>query len=1096
MPDQIYPTPIEQLLKIALTQLHKNREVFNIPEKLFYNPHKHKHLYTKKFGHVLHNPVGLAAGPHTQLAQNILAGWLAGARFIELKTIQTLDEIAVSKPCIDMQDEGYNCEWSQELKIKESYDQYLNAWILIHIFYHKLFGKINNEGDIGTIFNMSLGYDLAGINKRNVQWFLKKMQNCSSEKNEKIKLLSQLYPKINNINIPDCISNSVTLSTMHGCPPREIEHIGKYLMVEKKLHTTIKLNPTLLGAGSVRAIFRKQLEYNTRIPDSAFSNDPKYADAINIIDSLSNTANALDLEFAIKLTNTLQCINNKDVFPKWEQKMYMSGKGLHPIAVNLAARLQSHYEGNLNISFSGGADCFNISNLIKCGFMPSTVCTDLLKPGGYGRLAQYFENIKVAFKNTNSKNIHQYILAYSKSKEIKEAALENLMQYASATLSNDIYKKSGPVEPTIKTNIPLKQFNCIQAPCVDSCPANQEIPDYMRHTANDNPNSAFKSILRTNPFPSVLGMVCDHLCQSKCTRINYDEPLLIREIKRYSSEAIQSLSNGDVKPKRLGLRVAIIGAGPSGLSCGWFLNLAGFDVDVLEEKDMPGGMVSGAIPGFRLTNDALNKDIDRIRNAGVNIHYNYKLNRGVFKKLRKEYNYVYIATGAHHARDLDIPGIKTRGVLDPLKFLHDVKAEKKVHFGNNVAVIGGGNTAMDAARTAYRMVGKDGMVTLIYRRTIGEMPADKGEIKAVQEEGINILELISPKKVTVTNKKVSGLECVMTELKDADSTGRPKPVEIEDTNFALSFDTIIPAIGQELHIRFVDHDQLTTKNNSYQTKLKNVFIGGDALRGASTAINAVGDGRNVAHEIMRKARVKPANVFKTNDKEIDLEQLKVLKARREYPVKVPQTSLPDRRNFNLVVSTLKNEEAIKEAARCLQCDKYCSVCSLVCPNHANYTYEAEIGSFPTFEIEILKNEISVIQSGTFKIEQKYQVLNLADWCNECGNCTTFCPTSGSPYKDKPRVYFHKKDFLKNGDGYLVSKIGEQHQLTVKLNGNVGIFTETWDAFLYEDDICTVVFNKKNLGIEHIDIFDDSITEFNFSKIPEIFTIYKATLDLI
>ncbi len=1096
MPDQLHPPSIEQVLKIALTQLNEKREIFNIPEKLFYDPHKHKHLYTKKFGQVLHNPVGLAAGPHTQMAQNILAGWLAGARFIELKTVQTLDEIAVSKPCIDMQDEGYNCEWSQELKIKDSYDQYLNAWILIHIFNHKLFGKTNKDGDIGTIFNMSVGYDLAGINKRNVQWFLKKMQNCSAEKDAKIEMLSPLYPKIKDINIPECISNSVTLSTMHGCPPREIEHIGKYLMVEKKLHTTIKLNPTLLGAGSVRAIFRKQLGYNSRIPDSAFSNDPKYADAVNIIDSLTNTANTLDLAFAVKLTNTLQTINHKDIFPKWEQKMYMSGKGLHPIAVNLAARLQTHYEGNLNISFSGGADCFNTPNLLKCGLNPVTVCTDLLKPGGYGRLAQYFANIETSFKNTNSKNIDQFILSNSKADNINGAALEYLQIYANSVIYSDTYKKTGLIEPNIKTDRKLDAFNCIHAPCVDSCPAKQDIPDYMWHTAKENPVSAFKSVIRTNPFPSVMGMVCDHLCETKCTRINYDEPLLIREIKRYVADTAPEFQIEETKIKRLGIKVAIIGAGPSGLSCGWFLNLAGFDVDVFEEKETPGGMVSGAIPGFRLTGEALEKDIERIVNSGVKIHYSYKMNRGVFKKLRKEYDYLYIATGAHHPRDLDIPGIKTRGVLDPLKFLHDVKSGKKIHFGSNVAIIGGGNTAMDAARTAYRMVGKDGMVTLIYRRTIKEMPADRGEIEAAQEEGVNILELMAPKQVNVTDRKVSGLECVMMELKDTDQSGRPRPVEIEGTNFSLSFDRIIPAIGQELHIKFVDHDQLATKNGSYQTKIKDVFIGGDAMRGSSTAINAIGDGRNVALEIITKARIKPTNQFKVNHKEIDLESLKVLKATRKYPPKVPQTELANRKNFSLVTSSLKKEEAINEAARCLQCDKYCSVCSLVCPNHANYTYETEIVDFPTFEIQVSDSEIGIIQSGEFKVEQKFQVLNLADWCNDCGNCTTFCPTSGSPYKDKPKVYFTKKNFLKNGDGYLVSKAGGQHQLTTKSNRGTGTFTETWDTYIYEDDVCTAFFNKESLEIEHIDIYDDNIIDLDLTNIPEIFIIFKATKNII
>jgi putative selenate reductase len=1096
MPDQFYPPTIEQVLSIALKQLREKREIFNIPEKLFYNPYKNKHLYTKKFGHLLHNPVGLAAGPHTQLAQNILAGWLAGARFIELKTVQTLDELVVSKPCIDMQDEGYNCEWSQELKIKESYDQYLNAWILIHIFHHELYGKSAKDGDIGTIFNMSVGYDLTGINKKNVQWFLKKMQNCSSEKKAKVEQLISIYPKIANITIPDCISNSVTLSTMHGCPPREIEHIGKYLMVEKKLHTTVKLNPTLLGAGSVRAILKKQLGYTTRVPDAAFASDLKYSEAIGIIDSLINTASTLDLDFGVKLTNTLQCINHKDVFPKWEQKMYMSGKSIHPIAVNLAARLQSHYNGSLNISFSGGADCFNISNLIMSGFSPVTVCSDLLKPGGYGRLAQYFENLEATFKNTASNSIEQLIQTNSKNKNTTNAALEYLKLYANGVLTNKSYGKSNFYEPNIKTDRKLNRFDCIHAPCVDSCPAKQDIPDYMWHASNNNLVSAFKSILRTNPFPSVMGMICDHLCQYKCTRVNYDEPLLIREIKRYVAESAPEFNIDPTKIKRKGIKVAVIGAGPSGLSCAWFLNLAGFDVEVFEEGEKPGGMVAGAIPGFRLTNQSILRDIERISQAGVQIHYNQKVNKGTFKRITKNNNYVYIATGAYHTRELDIPGINARGVVDPLKFLHDVKAGKKIHFGKNVAVIGGGNTAMDAARTAYRMVGKEGMVTIIYRRTVKEMPADRGEIAAVQKEGINILELMSPQKINVEGSKVAGLECMMMELKDIDSTGRPTPLEIEGTNFSLSFDTIIPAVGQELHIKFIDHELLATKTGYYQTKVKNVFIGGDALRGSSTAINAIGDGRNVALEIIKKAKVKPDSQFTVNHKNIDLEQLKILKAKREYAPKISQTGLEDRKSFNLVISTLKSDEAVKEAARCLQCDKYCSVCTAVCPNHANYTYETELRSYPSLDIQVANNKINVISNSDFIIKQKHQVLNLADWCNECGNCTTFCPTSGSPYKDKPKVYFNKKSFADNGDGYLVEKVGGQQQLTVKSNGNQGTFSETWDAYMYEDEICTAIFNKETLDLDHIDIFDNNIVDISLAKIPEMLTIFNATKDLV
>jgi len=341
---------------------------------------------SQRFGQLLETPLGVAAGPHTQMAQNIIGAWLCGARFIELKTIQTLDELDVSKPCIDMYDEGYNCEWSQELRIKDSFDQYLNAWIILHI--------LMGQRPFGGIFNMSVGYNYEGILSDNVQWFFDKMNDCHAEKQEKINAIRKIYSRIDEIAIPDCISNNVTLSTMHGCPPQEIEKIGLYLIEEKGLHTTIKLNPTLLGPDELRCILNDTLGYSTPVPDLAFEHDLKYSDALSIIRNLSLAAEKKKVHFAIKLTNTLESLNFRSVFPENEKMMYMSGRALHPISINLARKLQRDFGGKLDISFSAGANCFNFADILACGLKPVTVCSDILKPGGYGRLSQYLENVK------------------------------------------------------------------------------------------------------------------------------------------------------------------------------------------------------------------------------------------------------------------------------------------------------------------------------------------------------------------------------------------------------------------------------------------------------------------------------------------------------------------------------------------------------------------------------------------------------------------------------------------------------------------------------------------------------------------------------
>lgn len=228
MSDKFSPIPAKLLLEIMLNELETNRTVFGYPTELFYNSNQGR-LTTSIFGHQIDTPIGVAAGPHTQLAHNIVVAWLMGARYIELKTIQTLDELEIPKPCIDMQDEGYNCEWSQELKVQESFMEYLKAWVIIHVLNHKL--QLDSKPNM--VFNMSVGYNLEGIKKPNVQWFLNKMGNAADELSQMVAKLKAVYPLIENIDIPAKLSDNITLSTMHGCPANEIEDIARYLLTER-----------------------------------------------------------------------------------------------------------------------------------------------------------------------------------------------------------------------------------------------------------------------------------------------------------------------------------------------------------------------------------------------------------------------------------------------------------------------------------------------------------------------------------------------------------------------------------------------------------------------------------------------------------------------------------------------------------------------------------------------------------------------------------------------------------------------------------------------------------------------------------------------
>ncbi len=1046
------PVSSEKLYKLIETEFSTRNEIFGIPYALFFQPEENASLRMQIFGQQLNTPIGVAAGPHTQMAQNIISAWLCGASYIELKTIQTLDELEISKPCIDMQDEGYNCEWSQELRIRESFEEYLKAWVLIHLLQHKL--GWNPTQKKGFVFNMSIGYNFEGIQNENVQWFLQSMSDCSTAKRKMISELLPFYPELAGIAIPDCISDNITLSTMHGCPPDEIEKIGHYLLKEKKLHTLIKLNPTLLGKDELRYILNNKLHFKNNIPDIAFEHDLKYADALGIIQRLQQTADAEGLFFGVKLTNTLESTNHKNIFPAHEQMMYMSGRALHPISVNVARKLQNEFNGKLNVSFSAGADCFNICDLVDSGLKPVTVCSDILKPGGYARLSQYIESLSV---ERNSKS---------------RTALEKLNAYAEEVLLNEDYKRDPFVNNSIKTRRPLGYFDCIHAPCVDECPTNQDIPEYLYHTSQGDFRKAFEVILAKNPFPNVLGVACDHLCQTKCTRINYEEALKIKEVKRFvaekgfASDIRISTSNGK--------KAAIIGAGPSGLSCAYFLKMGGFEVTIFETKAIPGGMVSEAIPAFRLKMESLQKDIDRIEKLGVTIQYNTKVDTALFARLQSDYDFIYIAAGAQRFKTLGMQGEDASGVLNAFEFLKSAKAGQPIVLGENIIVIGGGNTAMDVARTARRLAPACS-VKVLYRRTRSEMPADTDEIKALLSEGIELCELLAPEKLLVADNHIKTVICAKMQLVVSEKDARPVPVKIEGEFLAFQADTLIPALGQEVDIDFIRPGELQTIKGSYETAIPGVFTGGDAMRGAATIVKAVGDGRKAAIQIAAKAGIILPSEKISSDKKMTHSDFIIRKSKR---IKTEGPVDSDHNPFT-------EETAIREASRCLLCGDACSVCVTVCPNRANNYYHTEAADIPVWRVTFGDGNPSFEIESYLKIQQKYQVLNMADFCNECGNCTTFCPTQGSPFSDKPRFCLTEKSFMQTENGFFLKKEGKLITLLHHSGDQTMQLTRDENSYVYSDNKITISFNTTDFQMVDVLKFDAGLPGVTLKKAAEM-----------
>ena len=1000
MSELFQPISTGQLVAWIFSELDSHDSIFAIPRQHFYQPREDDPFRTAAFGHLLETPFGPAAGPHSQMAQNIVASWLCGARYIELKTVQTLDVLDVSKPCIDMEDEGYNVEWSQELRVNQSFDEYLRAWVLIHALHHKLGfpGKAP-----GIVFNLSVGYDLEGIQQPNMQWFLDQMQDCSEHKRAVIDQVARFYPEVRDIGIPDRISDNVTLSTMHGCPPGEIESISTYLLRERRLHTLVKCNPTLLGPERVRTILNEDLQYSdVVVPDIAFEHDLKYADAVKMLGNLQSIAKDCGLDFGVKLSNTLEVENTRSVFNEDEKMMYLSGRPLHVITVNLAQQLAEEFDGKLPMSFSAGANCFNAPDLLASGMQTITVCSDLLKTGGYLRLLQYLEITNDAFATVKAADINEFILNTAKTNEsladVEAAARLNLFHYAKLTLDDPQYKKVAFDTSHTKTSRELGLFDCIKAPCIDECPINQKVPQYMNAVRDGNTAEALRIVRQDNPLACVLGRVCDHLCEGTCVRSHLDEPLAIRDIKRFISDFKPS-PDENTQTQPAGSKVAIIGAGPGGMAAASELASAGVQVDVFEEYRYAGGMVSGAVPEYRLPRKVFDRDFGLLEELGVQFHFGAKAGRdfGLSQLRRDGFNKIVIMVGAQLSKTLGLAGEDCDGVIDALTFLRHAREGEPIESARHVGVIGAGDTAMDCARVARRQ--SDGRVSLIYRRTIDQMPADREEITHLLDEGIDVLELCKPQRLIIGDGKLQALECRrMTYKGDRDTSGRKIPHEVPDSGFEVPLNTLILAISQHAVLDFFDEEAIAVNDNGYievdpvsfETSVPGVYAGGDVANdGPASIVKAVAAGKAIADSILQR---QPPDCESTATAAFDTAQLLRRRSHREWRVPANHTPLKDRDDAREVVLTFDAQQARTEAARCLDCDTYCSLCVGVCPNLALLTYETDV------------------PDPDAAVQQPFQVAVLSDLCNECGNCTTFCPTAGQPWRDKPRLYLDRPEF--------------------------------------------------------------------------------------
>lgn len=966
------PIPFGNLMNWILEEKKNRGTVFGVRKQYQADPARALSI----FGERIETPFGPAAGPNTQLAQNIIAAYLTGCRFFELKTVQILDgeDLPVNKPCILAEDECYNCEWSTELYVQQAYGEYVKAWVAL-----KALAKEWQTGaEDGFVFNISVGYDLAGIQSEKIDTYIRDMMEAKDHPvfQESIQWLKDNRQRFCHLteedidNIPSRICRSATVSTLHGCPPQEIEGITSYLIREKGLNTFVKCNPTLLGYEEARSIMDGMGYGYVAFGDFHFKDDLQFADAVPMFGRLMKLAEEKGVEFGVKITNTFPVDVTRKELPS--EEMYMSGKSLCALSLTVAYRLSKAFDGRLRISYSGGADYYNIDRIYNLGIWPVTVATTLLKPGGYNR------NVQMAEK-----------LSRQEYRAFTGVDVDGLSRLIEDIKKDPHHVKPMKPLPSRKLEKPVPLLDCFTAPCMEGCPIHQDIPSYIRLAGEKKYEEALAVILDKNPLPFMTGTLCNHRCMSKCSRNFYEEPVNIRSTKLKAAKGgyekvMQKLAgkkSDTVKNNRsFGKRVAIVGAGPAGIACASFLARGGAQVKVFERSEQFGGTVRNVIPDFRIEREAIARDVELAKAYGAEFVGGMEI-RDLSELRAQGYDTVVLAIGARKGMPI---GVDTEKEYNAVEFLETAKAAPdSLKLGRHVVVIGAGNTAMDAARMAKRMSGVED-VTVVYRRTKRYMPADEEELLEAMEEGVNFRELLAPK-----TQKNGWLTCHKVVLGDMDESGRQRPVETEE-EVTIPADSIIASLGERVDSAVYEQFGVALNEKgtpildpaTMETSQNGVYAIGDGAIKPATIVLAIRDARLAANAILGTEEPK------------DLEDSCDVEA------------AAGRKGILVHANEVSGEEQ-----RCLECRHICENCVDVCPNRANVAVEVPGWKMPA-------------------------IVHIDYMCNECGNCKSFCPYSSAPYQDKFTLFANMEDFENSKNEGFVVMNHESLKVKVRLAGEV------------------------------------------------------------
>ncbi len=815
---------------------------------------------------------------------------------------------------------------------------------------------------------MSVGYDLAGIKTEKMDRLIDRLMDSSRDPyftrcREELAGLAAEPDLLKGIpweskrsaisglteRIPPRMCASVTLSTMHGCPPGEIESICSYMLKEKKLDTLVKLNPTLLGHERVRGILSGLGYGYITLKPEGFLKDLQYADAIPMLIRLMALGRAEGRHFGAKLSNTLAAANDRGTLPGAE--MYMSGRSLYPLTMTLAESLAAEFEGRLPLSFSGGAASWNLAGILDAGIRPVTVATELLKPGGYARM----------------KELAEISAAHADSWQLQTVDVQRTHRAALAAREEAHARKEYRGSSRVHVAGPLPLFDCFVAPCVEACPIHQDVPEYVHLAGSGRMAEAFAAVYLRNPLPFMTGHLCDHQCMDNCTRMDWEGSVQIREMKRIAAEsgfeAYRAARGRAPRVAARGVKTAVLGAGPAGLAAASFLCREGFEVHVFEREKEAGGIVRYLLPGFRIPAGAVERDVQLLREMGAHFHFGGK--SPTIDELRADgFPHVLVCVGAEAHRDAGIQGAR-----DALSFLREFRRDaSRLRLGKTAAVIGAGDTAMDAARAALKCPGVK-EVRIVYRRGEREMPASREEYLSAREEGIQFHFLRAPESWTAG----AGLRCRVMELGEADSSGRSRPVATSATEL-LPADTVIAALGAEVDAAALAALGLAAGKaaadpTTQESGVPGVFLVGDAAEGAATIVRAIASARRAADAIAAREGGPRFSGWA-----LPPEDAAALRSARDRLT--PRAS-----------PAADAVTCATESRRCLGCRALCMKCVEVCPNRANTLVRVP---------------------GRFRDE--LQIVHIDAFCNECGNCATFCPWEGKPYKDKLTVFASEEDF--------------------------------------------------------------------------------------